>query len=78
MLTSQSHNHNIITKGFFGNTFLKRFFPTTYLDSPGIGLALVKGTVESYGGTIWIESSLEHGSVFSFTLPRHGVSHYEK
>jgi len=35
----------------------------------GMGLPIAKAIVEAHGGTIGVISQVEHGSVFSFTLP---------
>lgn len=35
----------------------------------GLGLAIVKQVVNSHGGKVWVESTSEHGSVFSLVLP---------
>jgi light-regulated signal transduction histidine kinase (bacteriophytochrome) len=38
-------------------------------DSTGIGLAIVKNIIADKGGSIWVESKKNKGSVFYFTLP---------
>lgn len=36
----------------------------------GLGLAIVKEIVERHDGKIWVESNLDKGSCFTFTLPK--------
>ena len=35
----------------------------------GLGLAITKSLIELQGGAIWVESELEKGSIFSFSMP---------
>ena len=44
--------------------------PRDQTEGSGMGLAIVKKLVESYGGTIAVESAGGQGSTFRFTWPR--------
>ncbi|MEA5476151.1 ATP-binding protein [Pseudanabaena galeata UHCC 0370] len=43
--------------------------PRDQSESTGVGLAIVKKIVETYGGKIWLTSEVGKGSTFWFTLP---------
>jgi len=38
--------------------------------STGLGLSIVKGIMERYGGRIWLTSKVGEGSTFFFELPK--------
>ena len=66
-----------IPKDKIGNLF-HRFYQVKNGDATpekgvGLGLYLCRRLVLMHGGSIWVESTLDIGSTFSFTIPKHAV-----
>ena len=40
------------------------------LGGTGLGLSIVKHIIQTHGGRVWVNSELERGSAFSFSLPK--------
>jgi two-component system phosphate regulon sensor histidine kinase PhoR len=40
------------------------------LGGTGLGLSIVKHIIHSHGGRVWVQSELESGSAFTFSLPK--------
>ena len=45
-------------------------FFTTKEEGVGLGMSIVHKIIEAHGGTIYIESQKEKGTIFTITLPR--------
>ncbi|MGI5836751.1 MAG: sensor histidine kinase [Chloroflexota bacterium] len=64
-------------------THLFEQFYTSRTSSPshnigaGLGLPIAKGIVEAHGGKIWVESEVEKGATFFFSLPKEPLDEEE-
>ena len=52
------------------NKFIQSSRTKTNAGGTGLGLAIVKEIIEQHNGKVWVESSVEKGTIFSFLLPR--------
>lgn len=57
---------------YFDKIFMvfERLNNRKHYDGSGLGLSICKRVIENHGGNIWVESELDKGTTFYFTLPR--------
>lgn len=60
-----------IEKQYFDKIFqiFQTLTPRDEYESTGVGLAIVKKSVELYGGKVWLDSVVDKGTTFYFTIP---------
>ncbi|HEU0368309.1 MAG TPA: DUF4118 domain-containing protein [Candidatus Acidoferrum sp.] len=74
-VADQGPGIDVMEQGLIFDKFYRGRDQRTVIQGTGMGLPISKAIVEAHGGTIAVTSQLNHGSVFTFTLPasRDGV-----
>lgn len=69
---SISDNGAGIDEKYFNKIFMifQTLQPRDKFESTGVGLSIVKKIVETIGGKIWLESKVDKGTTFYFTIPK--------
>ena len=74
-VADQGPGIDIMEQGLIFDKFYRGRDQRTVIQGTGMGLPISKAIVEAHGGSIGVTSQLNHGSVFTFSLPaaRDGV-----
>jgi two-component system sensor histidine kinase KdpD len=68
-VADQGPGIDTIEQGLIFDKFYRGKDQRAVIQGTGMGLPISKAIVEAHGGTIGVTSQLDHGSVFTFTLP---------
>ena len=58
-----------VTEKLFNRFYQAEDVVTGRRSGTGLGLSICRGIIENHGGKIWVESKVQEGSKFSFSLP---------